>query len=251
MLLSNALIIDTSTSMRSYVRKVLQEELDFNEIHEVKVTEDAFRVLKSERVIDWVFSSVEMPGLSALNLLGLARNYPNGIRSRFVLMSSNEESVTRELSIRRGAADYLCKPFSPSQLATVVHRLEGLAEQRSSERFKVATPCEINIGFDSFHQYGAELADISMSGCRMKTSQVKPGSGFVDDFATVTLSLEKGSSFDVQAKIKRVEFDKSCTNPLHNTEVAIEFVDVIPPLKEKLRSFINSCKKKSDSKWQK
>lgn len=166
-------------------------------------------------------------------------------------MSSNDEPVTREIAIREGAADYLCKPFAPSQLANMVHRLKGLAERRSAERFKVTLPCQINIGFDSFHHYGAELADISMTGCRMKTSQVKPGSGYVGDFATVTLLPENGSPFDVHANIKWVEFSKSCTDPLRNTELAIEFLDVTPQLKEKLESFIESCKEKAASKWQK
>ena len=250
MLQSNALIVDPSISIRNYVRKVLHQELGFNEIHEAKDADDASQVLKSGRVIDWIFSSLEMPGLSPLDFMGIARNDPSGTPTRFVLMSSNDELVTREIALRKGAADYLCKPFVPSQLVNMVHRLKGLVEQRNAERFKVTPPCEINIGFDLFHQYGAELADISTTGCRMNISQVKPGSGYVDDYATVTLLPENGSPFDVQAKIKRVEFSKSCTDPLHNTEVAIEFVDVTPLLKEKLESFIDSCKEKSAAKWQ-
>ena len=250
MLQSNALIVDTSISMRNYIRKILHQELGCNEIHEAEDADGAFRILKSGRVIDWIFSSSEMPGLPPHDLMEIARNGPDSTHTRFVLISSNDELVARKTAIREGAADYLCKPFAPSQLANMVHRLKGLAEQRSAERFKVALPCEINIGFDSFHHYGAELADISMTGCRMKTSQVKPGSGYVDDLATVTLLQENGTPFDVQAKIKRVEFSNSCTDPLRNTEMAIEFVDVTAPLKEKLESFIESCKEKAASKWQ-
>lgn len=249
---SNALVVDTSVSMRSYVRKILHQELGFNKIYEAEDADDAFRVLKSKRAINWIFSSLEMPGLlSPLDLMGIVSNGPNGARTRFVLMSSNDEFVTRKIAIREGVADYLCKPFSPGQLANMVHRLKGLAEQRGAERLKVALPCEINIGFDSFHHYGAELADISMTGCQVKTSQVKPGSGHVGDYATVTLLPENDSSFHVQAKIKRVEINKPCTDPLRNTEVAMEFVDVAQPLKEKLESFIDACRKKSAVKWQK
>lgn len=250
MLQSNVLIVDTSTSIRNYVREVLRQELGFNVIHEAKDADGAFQVLKSGGAIDWIFTSLEMPGLPPHDFLGTARNGPNGKHTRFVLMSSKDEIVTREIAIREGAADYLCKPFSPNQLANVVHRLTGLTEQRGAERFKVALPCEINIGFDSFHQYGAELAEISMTGCRMKISQVKPGSGYVDDYATVTLLPENGSSFDAHAKIKRVEFRKSCADSLHNTEVTIEFIGVTPPLKEQLESFIDSCKEKSAAQWQ-
>lgn len=239
MLQSNALVVDTSMFMRGYVRKILQQELNFNKIHEAENADDAFQVLKSERAIGWIFSSLEMPGsLSPLDLVGVARNGRNGAQTRFILMSSNEEHVTREIAIREGAADYLCKPFAASQLVSAVHRLTGLVERRGAERFKVSPPCEIDIGFDSFHHYGAELADISMTGCRMRTSQVKCGSGYTGDYATITLPQGNGAPLHVQAKIKRVESSQSCTDPLSNTEVTVEFFNVIQPLKEKLESFI-------------
>ncbi|MDD5299763.1 MAG: response regulator [Gallionella sp.] len=245
MLQSNALVVDNSAFMRNYVREILHQELGFNEIIEAGDADDAFRVLKSGRAINWIFSSLEMSGqLSPFDLMGVARNNPNSAPPRFVLMSSNDELVTRKIAIREGVADYLCKPFDPSQLVGMVHRLTGLTKRCGTGRLKVHLPCEINIGFDSFHHYGAELADISMAGCLMKTSQVKPGSGYVGDYATVTLLPENEASFHVQAKIKRVEVSKSCADPLRDTEMAIEFVDVASPLKEKLESFINSCKEK-------
>lgn len=246
MLQSNALVVDTSTFMRSYIRKILHQELGFNKIHEAEDADDAFQLLKSGRTINWIFSSLEMPGmLSPLDLMGIAHNGRNSMPTRFILMSSKEELVTRRIAIREGAADYLCKPFSPGQLISTVHRLAGLAKRRGAERFKAFPSCEINIGFDSFHHYGAELSDISMTGCRMKTSQIKSDSGYIDDYATVTLLPENDSPLHIQAKIKRVEFSKSCTDPLSNTDLAVEFVNIIPSLKEKLGSFIDSCKEKS------
>ncbi|MDD5242240.1 MAG: response regulator [Sulfuricella sp.] len=246
---SNALVVDTSASIRNYIREILHQELGFNEIHEVKDADNAFRILKSGHPIDWIFSSWEMPGLSTHDLLRIARNSPNSRHTHFVLMSANEDPVAREIAIREGAADYLCKPFVPRHLIHMVHRLTGLEERRGTERLKVTLPCEINIGFDSFHSYGAELADISISGCRMKTSQIKPGSGHIGDYATITLLPEKSAPFPVQAKIRRVEFNQSCTDPLRNTEVAVEFMDVTPPLRERLESFVDSCKEKSAAKW--
>jgi CheY-like chemotaxis protein len=237
--------------MRSYIQKILHQELGFDKVHEAEDADDAFQLLKSGRAIDWIFSSLEMPGmLSPLDLMGITRNNRNSAHTRFILMSSKDELVTREIALREGAADYLCKPFAPSQLIGTVYRLTGLAKRRGAERFKAAPPCEINIGFDSFHHYGAELADISMTGCRMKTSPIKPDSGYIDDYATVTLLPENDSPLHIQAKIKRVDFNKSCTDPLSNTDVAVEFVNVVPSLEEKLESFIDSCKEKSAAEWQ-
>lgn len=248
---SNALVVDTSPSMRNYVREILRKELSFNEIHEGKNADDALRILKSGRFINWIFSSWEMPGLSTHDLLEIVRNGPNNAHTHFVLMSANDEHVVRNIAIQEGVADYLCKPFPPLQMVNMVHRLTGLVERRRAERFKTRLPCEIDIGFDSFHHYGAELLDISMTGCRVKTSQVKPGSGYIDDLATVTLLPELNATLPVQAKIRRLEFDKCCTDPLRNTEIAVEFINITPALKEKIEEFVHSCKEQSAAKWSK
>lgn len=245
MLQPNALVVDTSPSMRNYVREILRQELDFHEVHEGKDADDALRILKSGLSINWIFSSWEMPGLSTHDLLERVRHSTDSTRTHFILMSSNDEHIVRNIAIQEGVADYLCKPFSPHQIVHMVHRLDGLAERRGTERFKVHMPCEIDMGFDSFHHYGAEVVDISMNSCRVKTSQVKPGSGYIDDYATVTLLAENGDTLHVQAKIRRLEFDKGYTDPLRNTEIAVEFVNVTSPLNEKLEAFINSCKERS------
>lgn len=239
---SNALVVDSSPSTRNYVREILRKELNFNEIHEGKNADDALRILKSSHSINWIFSAWEMPGLPAHDFLETVRNSPNSAQTHFILMSNNDEHVVRNIAIQEGVADYLCKPFLPHQMTRLVHRLTGLVERRSAERFKAHLPCEIDMGFDSFHYYGAELADISMAGCRVKTSPVKPGSGYIDDLATVTLFPELDDTLHVQAKIKRVEFDKCCADPLRNTEIAVEFINVTPALKEKLAALVNSCK---------
>jgi CheY-like chemotaxis protein len=232
----NALVVDTSPSMRNYIRAILQQELSFHEIHEGKDADDALQILKSGRFINWIFSSWEMPGLSTHDLLETVRNSPNSASAHFVLMSANDENAVRSIAIQEGVADYLCKPFFPHQMVHMVHRLTGLEERRGTERFKVHMHCEIDMGFDSFHHYGAELVDISMTGCKLKTSQVKPGSGHIDDYANVTLLPETGTALHVQARIRRLEFDKFCTDPLRDTEIAVEFVNITPALKEELMS---------------
>lgn len=242
---SNALVIDTSPSMRNYVREILRQELRFNEVHEGKDADNALDILKSSHTINWIFSSWEMPGLSTHDLLETIRGNPSNRPTHFILMSANEEHVVRNIAIREGASDYLCKPFSPHQMVHIVHRIAGLTERRDAERFKTHMPCEIDIGFDSFHRYGAELVDISATGCRVRTSQVKPGSGHIDDYATVTLLPAKSSPLAIQARISRLEFDKHQTDPLSNTEIAVEFVNVTATLNDELKAFVNSCKEQS------
>ena len=241
---SNALVVDASPSVRNYVRDILQE-LRFNEIHEGEDADDALQILNSGYAIDWIFSSWEMPGRSTRKLLKTIRGNPNCTRTHFILMSAEDEHVVRNIAIQEGVADYLCKPFTHHQMVHMVHRLKGLVERRGAERFKVEIPCEIDIGFDSFHRYGAEVVDISLTGCRLITSEVKPGSGYVDDYATITLLTENGDPLQVYAKIRRLEFNQHSTDPLSNTEIAVEFISVVPQLHEQLAAFVNSCKARS------
>src|SRR5512135_550236 len=140
----NALIIDSSPSVRNYVRDILLQELRFDEIHEGEDADGALRILKSGRAINWIFSSWEMPGGFNHNLLESIRNNPDYTHTHLILMSDDNEHVVRDIAIQEGAADYLCKPFSPHQMVHVVRRLAGLMERRGAERFKVRRPCEID-----------------------------------------------------------------------------------------------------------
>ncbi|HUW50022.1 MAG TPA: response regulator [Sulfuricella sp.] len=243
---SIALVVDTSPVIRDYVQKILMDEvLVVDEVHQAKNADEALRIMESNGPINWVFIEYEMSGISHIDFLENLRKIPGCAETYFVLMTAMGEKEARNSAIDEGASDYICKPFTPQQFARKVHRLSGLAEWRRSKRHEVCLPCEFGLGSDSFHHYGAELMDIALTGCRMRTSQLHPGKGNENETGTVTFFPEDGPPFHVEVKIKRVEFDKWCADPLRNTRAAFEFINVSQPVKGKLEGYVDLCRKKT------
>lgn len=242
---SIALVVDSSPVIRDYVQKILNDEvLVIDEVHQAKDADEALQVMKSNGPVNWVFIEHDMQGVSHPDLLEEFRKIPGCAETYFLLMTAMEENEARYIAIGEGASDYICKPFTPQQFARKVHRLSGLAEWRRAKRHEVCLPCEFGLGSDSFHHYGAELMDVATTGCRVRTSQLHPGKGCESEIGTVTLFPEDGSPFHVEVKVKRVEFDKWCADPLRNTQVAFEFVNISPPVKTKLEEYVDQCRKR-------
>jgi Response regulator containing CheY-like receiver, AAA-type ATPase, and DNA-binding domains len=241
-----ALVVDHSRSMRKYICAILQEELNFRETHEAENAEDALRFLASNQSVKWIFSAWEMPGMSSPDFLGDLRKR----NAHVVLVTGEEEISARQIAIRENVADYLCTPFSPDQLVQKVRRLTGLAERRATERIKATMPCEVDLGFDPFHVYSAELVDISLGGCRVKTSQLAPNTGHLNDLATITFLPEGKKPLRLDGQIRRVESGDCGLDGFGCVQVAFEFVHNEPEQQTTLESYIELCKAQAASSFQ-
>lgn len=233
-----ALVVDHSQSTRKYICAILQEELHFREIHEAENAEEALQLLEANDSVKWIFSSWEMPGMSSRDFLGDMRKRD----AHVVLVTGEEEISAREIAIRENVADYLCKPFSPAQLVQKVRRLTGLRERRATERYKASMPCEVDLGFDPFHVYSAELVDISLGGCRVRTSQLHPDTGHVDDLATITFQPESDAPLRLHGQIRRVEIGDCAVDAFGCVQMAFEFIHDDSAQKKALERHIEHCK---------
>ncbi|MBS4098444.1 MAG: PilZ domain-containing protein [Sulfuricella sp.] len=239
----NALIVDSSTFVRGFIKKVLVEELKFDKTRDTSDHGEAMRMLEADRSINWVFGEWDGPALPAREYLEKMRKSAAGKQAKFVMMSSGDENSARALAIREGAQDYLCKPFSQQQLSRKIQRLAGLEERRQAERVRLDTTCEIDIGFDAFQTYGGDLLDISATGCLVRTSQLQQGYGRIDDIGTVKLLPGGKNPLNIDVKVRRLQYDKNSTDPLSNTQIGLEFYDMGATVNAKLAAFIESCKK--------
>jgi two-component system chemotaxis response regulator CheY len=237
-----ALVVDNSLSMRKYIRTILQDELRFQETHEAANGEDALRLLDANPAVKWIFSALEMPGMSAQDFLDNLRANHGNRDAHVVLVTAREELSAREIAIRENVSDYLCKPFSPDQLIQKVRRLAGLRERRAAERFTPALPCEVDLGFDPFHVYSAELVDISLGGCRVKTSPIHPDTGHVNDLATISLQPEKDPPLRLDGQIRRVETGDCALDAFGCVQIAFEFIHENAEQRKALEGYIASCK---------
>jgi len=119
------LIVDDDDALRESLEMVLAAEG-----HEVLTAGDGTRALEvvEKTPVDVVLCDLRMPGLDGLDLLPqLARRLP-GVT--IILMSAYGTEELAVEAMRRGAYDYLAKPFQPSDL------LLTLRKARERERLR-------------------------------------------------------------------------------------------------------------------
>ena len=147
------LVVDDEAS----VREILVESLEttYNTIGASTAVE-ALRLL-GERQIDLVLSDIEMPGESGLELLGRIRaQFPD---VDVVMVTGVIDAEVAVNAIRRGASDYVTKPFNLDEVRIVIQRtlerqrlvrenkayqehLEDLVAERTTELQRKSTEVE-------------------------------------------------------------------------------------------------------------
>jgi two-component system, cell cycle response regulator len=136
----NVLVVDDSESVRSMMRRVLEEAgLDF-EVTEANDGAEALPVALSGE-IDLVISDIVMPKLDGIQLLRGIRQQKDAETLPVILLTSQSDAETRSISFDAGASDYLYKPFSAAELLSRVQvqlRLRLLQDElrRANERHR-------------------------------------------------------------------------------------------------------------------
>jgi DNA-binding NtrC family response regulator len=111
------LVVDDDDALRESLELVLAEEG-----YEVTAAADGRRALEriSAEPIDIVLCDVRMPGMDGMELLPeLVRRLPN---ATVVMMSAFGSSDLAVEALRRGAYDYLAKPFQPSEILLTLRK---------------------------------------------------------------------------------------------------------------------------------
>lgn len=137
---SNILIVDDNESMRSLMRRILEEsELEVH-VHEACDGAEALPLALSGD-IDIVVSDIVMPKLDGVQLLRSIRQQRDTDALPVILVTSQADHETRVISFEAGANDYLYKPFSAVELLSRIQvqlRLKTMQEElrRANERHR-------------------------------------------------------------------------------------------------------------------
>ncbi|UCH33401.1 MAG: response regulator [Armatimonadota bacterium] len=117
------LVVDDEQGIREGCRRVLTAEG-----HEVDTADDGAAGLEAFRAdhYDLVLVDLRMPGLSGMELLGALREHDADAVA--VIITAYASLDTAVEATKRGAYDYLAKPFTPDELMAIVTR--GLAHCR-------------------------------------------------------------------------------------------------------------------------
>jgi putative nucleotidyltransferase with HDIG domain len=110
------LIIDDEPNVLSVLHRLLAQN------HDCKTAGSAYEALEylKEFSFDLVLSDIMMPGMSGLELL---EHIHRNCRDTVVIMISGNLNIQSAIeAMRRGAFDYITKPFNLSDVETAVHR---------------------------------------------------------------------------------------------------------------------------------
>jgi CheY-like chemotaxis protein len=117
------LLVDDSKVSLKVMRKVLGSSVFHLNIEEACTGVDAVARCDSE-AFDVVFLDVNMPGLDGHATL--ARLMLANPQAKVVMISSEHNALREREAIRRGAAAIMHKPFFPTEIDAVLHRIFGL-----------------------------------------------------------------------------------------------------------------------------
>ncbi|MDH5435422.1 MAG: response regulator [Gammaproteobacteria bacterium] len=217
-----ALVVDDSTSFRQYLSNILRVELGFDSIIEATSADEAVELIDSNKHnIGWIFSDWEMPGMTGGELLSHVRARSDMINVPFIMLTDREDMQARSIAMQEGVTDFITKPFETEDLVSKVLRLLGMMEIRRSPRFHLDARCRLDIGFDDFQQYAADLINISQNGCLIRTSRFYADTAHVLDIGTIYIQpVSGGDEIVTNIEIVRIERDNKVKD---HVLVALDF----------------------------
>ena len=78
-----------------------------------------------EKIPDLIVGSIDMPGWKGMDLLAATREYSMDKKLPVILIGEMEQEEEIMEALEAGAADFLIRPFKPSELAIrIIHILE-------------------------------------------------------------------------------------------------------------------------------
>jgi two-component system nitrogen regulation response regulator GlnG len=114
------LVADDEDSIRFVLREALESE--GHRVNEVADGESALDALTSNQ-FDLAFLDIRMPGLSGLDVLEQLRS--GGSATPVVIITAQNTMDNAVEAMKRGALDYLVKPFSLAQVSALVERAQS------------------------------------------------------------------------------------------------------------------------------
>jgi len=123
------LVADDEESIRFVLREAL--EAQGHRVNEVADGESALNALTSDQ-FDIAFLDIRMPGHSGLEILDQLRS--TGSNTAVVIITAHNTMDNAVEAMKRGALDYLVKPFSLAQISALIERARSTRILRDEVR---------------------------------------------------------------------------------------------------------------------
>ena len=116
--MANILIVDDSRTSRKILRRIL-EEAEHTIVGEAVNGEDGY-LKYQELKPDVVTLDITMPKMDGLEALRLIKKYDENATAIMITAAGQKEKMI--LAIKSGAADFISKPYEPSDVVSVVNK---------------------------------------------------------------------------------------------------------------------------------
>src|SRR3989304_3127499 len=115
------LVIDDEESMRHMLTLILKRE--GYEVQAVEKGGEALQLVDSES-FDFILSDVVMPEMDGLTLLHALKK--KKVEATLIMMSAYGNLDTAVEAMKRGAYDYISKPFKPDEILLTLRKAEEI-----------------------------------------------------------------------------------------------------------------------------
>ncbi|MDR1862652.1 MAG: response regulator [Treponema sp.] len=106
------LVVDDTSMYLRTVKIALEKHFD---VRLAKSGEIALSILGATEV-DAILLDIDMPGMSGFETLEMIRKLPNAVDTPVIFVTSHVTTELIELALKKGAKDYVMKPFEPDIL---------------------------------------------------------------------------------------------------------------------------------------
>ncbi|MCF8381295.1 MAG: sigma-54 dependent transcriptional regulator [Bacteroidales bacterium] len=118
----NVLVIDDDPVFRNLLRSILKEKVN---VFAVEAPSTAFTIIKNEK-IDIIICDFKLPEMNGLEVLEIVKKeFPD---IEVIMISSAGTMDTVITALRKGAADFIKKPFTAIDIWVAVERIKKFAE---------------------------------------------------------------------------------------------------------------------------
>jgi len=122
--MKNVLIVEDSKAIRSMIRVSLEEAGGFFAVE----AGNGFEALKTlpTRRFDLIITDINMPDINGLELIGFVKSNPEYKEIPLVIVSTEKSDEDKKRGMALGASGYVVKPFTKTDLMSMVKNvLEG------------------------------------------------------------------------------------------------------------------------------
>jgi two-component system chemotaxis response regulator CheY len=116
------LLVEDSSSMRSYLANAIESGADELEIVEAANGFEALKTLPHHK-FDAIITDINMPDINGLELVSFLKNHPLYKGIPIMVISTESTSEDRQRAEALGVEEYLCKPFQEAELMGKLRKL--------------------------------------------------------------------------------------------------------------------------------